>query len=259
MDNTFSPLISIIMPVFNCEKVVYFSIESVLKQTFDSFEIIVVDDFSTDTTVDVIKSFNDSRIKILVNTKNSGAAYSRNRAINAASGKYIAFLDGDDLWTNDKLELQLAFMIENEYSFSYTNYEEVDYLGKKIGKFVTGPKKVTHRMFKRADFVGCLTVMYRRDIYPDLQIPNDIYKRNDYALWLLLSKKANCYLLSKTLAYYRRGKNTISSGGKSKLFPYHVALYKKVFGYSTFKSFLCASRNVFYYIYKKIRYVKNVK
>jgi len=251
--------VSIICPTHNCEEVIKFTIKSVLSQSHLNWELIIVDDYSTDLTVDVVKEFHDSRIKLLLNNKNSGAAFSRNRAIKEASGEYIAFLDGDDLWAENKLEEQLAFMVDNYYAFSYTNYEEIDYLGKKIGKFVTGPRKVTHQMFKRMDYVGCLTVMYRRDIYPDLQIPNDIYKRNDYALWLLLSKKANCYLLPKTLAYYRRGKNTISSGGKSKLFPYHVALYKKVFGYSTFKSFLCASRNVFYYIHKKLRYVKNVK
>lgn len=251
--------VSIICPTHNCEEVIKFTIKSVLSQSHLNWELIIVDDYSTDLTVDVVKEFHDSRIKLLLNNKNRGAAFSRNRAIKEASGEYIAFLDGDDLWAENKLEEQLAFMVDNYYAFSYTNYEEIDYLGKKIGKFVTGPRKVTHQMFKRMDYVGCLTVMYRRDICPDLQIPNDIYKRNDYALWLLLSKKANCYLLPKTLAYYRRGKNTISSGGKSKLFPYHVALYKKVFGYSTFKSFLCASRNVFYYIHKKLRYVKNVK
>ena len=246
--------VSVITPTYNSEKFIKETLESIINQTHKNLEVLVVDDCSKDNTIEIVKSFNDSRIKLFQNEKNSGAAYSRNKALSEATGDYIAFLDGDDLWYKDKLEKQLTFMLDNNYVFCYTKYELIDENSNRLGIIYTGPKKVTHRKFLRIDYVGTSTVMYKREIYPDLCIPNDIYKRNDDALWLLLSKKSSCFLFPVLLSRYRKSNNSISSGNKTKLFKYHVLLYKKLYGFSTTKSYFFAFRNVLFYFLKQIRY-----
>ena len=248
--------VSIITPAHNDERFIQQTIESVLNQTHQNFEIILVDDFSTDKTLEVVESIKDNRIKVFKNDKNYGAAYSRNRALKEATGDYIAFLDGDDLWEPNKLEKQLAFMIENNYKFSATQYSVVDEEGAKTGKYVTGPKVTSHRKFMRMDYVGCLTVMFKREICPNLEIPNNISKRNDYALWLKISEVEKCYFLFEKLACYRRRKSSISSGKKIKLIRYHKELFQKLYGYNSFHSWCLAFRNAFYYVLKTLRYVK---
>lgn len=250
------PLVSIITPVYNDSKFVKQTIESVLNQTYSNFELIIVDDCSNDDSIAIIKSFNDERIKLFINDKNEGAAFSRNRALKNASGEYIAFLDGDDIWDKDKLKKQISFMIENKYLFSYTNYERIDEDTKPLGIFITGPKRVTHKDFIKSDYVGCLTVMYKKSICDNLQIPNDIYKRNDYALWIVLSQFADCYLLNETLSFYRVRGGGISKGGKQKLIKHHVIMFKKILNISTFKAYFYAIRNVFYYFVRSRKYKK---
>lgn len=252
-------LVSIVCPMHNCEKFVKDTVNCVLSQTHPIFELLIIDDCSSDKTVELLKEFNDPRIKILVNDKNSGAAFSRNRAIAAAKGEYIAFLDGDDLWSNDKLEKQLSFMETNGYVFSYTDYEVVDECGNSLNIYYVGPKKVTHKKFLRIDYIGTSTVMYRRDIYPNLSIPDDLYKRNDDALWLLLSTRADCYRMEGIYSKYRKVSGSISSGKKSKLFQHHVYLYQRLYGFGKFKARLFALRNVFFYFLKQITYKKHLK
>lgn len=248
--------VSIVMPTYNDERFVKNTILSVLNQTYGDFELIIIDDKSTDKTVDIIKSFSDKRIRLIINKSNQGAAFSRNVGIRCANGKYIAFLDGDDCWYPDKLKNQCEFMENNNYLFSYTDYELIDEENKKLGTYYIGPSKVTFRKFIRMDYVGTSTVMYKRDVYPDLQIPNNIFKRNDDALWLLLSKKADCYRLKGIYSQYRKSSNSISSGKKSKLYKYHVELYQKLYGFNSFKAHLFSIRNIFYYFLKQIFYRK---
>ena len=247
--------VSVITPTHNCSKFIEATIRSVLCQTIQDFEIIVIDDCSNDNTVEIIRSLNDSRIKIFINDKNMGSAFSRNVGLRHASGTYIAFLDGDDLWFPEKLEKQISFMEKNNYSFTYTNYEEIDKDGNKLNIFLTGPRKVSHKLFMRVCYVGCLTVMYKRELFPDLQIPNDIYKRSDYALWLRISERADCFLLNEVLASYRKNVG-ISSGKKAKLLKYHKDVFSKILNSNPFMSWIFAVRNVFFYILKKIRYQK---
>ena len=248
--------VSIIMPTHNDEKFVKDTITSVLNQTFDDYELIIIDDKSTDKTVDLIKSFADKRIKLIVNETNRGAAFSRNVGLRTASGEYVAFLDGDDRWYPEKLKLQLEFMERNGYLFSYTDYELIDEENNKLGIYYTGPAKVSYRKFIRIDYVGTSTVMYKRSIYPDLQIPDNILKRNDDALWFLLSKKADCYRFEGIYSQYRKNSNSISSGKKSKLYKYHVELYQKLYGFCLLKAHLFSLRNIFYYFLKQLRYKK---
>ena len=248
--------VSVIMPVYNDELFIKETILSVLNQTHSNIELLIVDDCSSDKSIEIIKSFNDKRIKLFKNIENKGAAYSRNLAIANATGDYVAFLDGDDRWHLDKVEKQLNFMIQNNYDFSYTKYENFSVKENKISGKVTGPKIVTYRKFLRCDYIGCLTAMYKRDIIPNLQIPEDIKKRNDYALWLLVSQKSPCYLLDEFLAFYSENPKGISKGSKFKLIKFHYHMFLSLFKCSKIKAHFYAMRNVFYYVLKKMRYCK---
>ena len=204
-------LVSIIMPSYNTAQYISQSIQSVLAQTYLNWELIIVDDCSTDNTENVVSVFlNDNRIKFLKNERNSGAAVSRNRALREARGKWIAFLDSDDLWEPEKLKKQIAFMENHEYHFSYTNYIEIDEESVPNGKSVTGPKRISKHGMYNYCWMGCLTVMYDADAVGLIQIA-DIKKNNDYAIWLKVCKKANCYLLNETLARYRIRNGSISN------------------------------------------------
>ena len=193
-------LVSIIMPSYNTAKFISETIDSVLTQTYTNWELIIVDDCSTDNTDEVVKSFlSDDRIKYIKNEKNSGAAFSRNRALREAKGKWIAFLDSDDLWLPEKLEKQISFMKKNDYHFSYTNYIEIDENSEANGRRVTGPKKISRHGMYNYCWMGCLTVMYNAETVGLIQIA-DIKKNNDYAMWLKACKKADCYLLDEPLS-----------------------------------------------------------
>lgn len=250
-------LISIIMPSYNTAQFIKETVESVLAQTRSDWELIIVDDCSTDNTDDVIASYlSDERIKYIKNEKNSGAAVSRNRALREAKGRWIAFLDSDDLWTPDKLEKQIKFMEENNYYFSYTNYIEIDENSNPNGKLVTGPKKITKRGMYNYCWPGCLTVMYDAGKIGLIQI-EDIRKNNDYAMWLKVCKKSDCYLLDEVLAKYRRGRSgSISTQKYTTLIKWHYNLYHICDGRNTICSLLLTFRNLLFGFMKKIRYVR---
>lgn len=251
-------LVSIIMPSYNTERFIADSIQSVLNQTYQNWELIIVDDCSTDNTDTVVASFTDSRIKYLKNEKNSGAAVSRNRALREAKGKWIAFLDSDDLWMPDKLDKQITFMKQHDYKFSYTDYEKIDEESNKLNIFVSGPKEVTEKDMYRYCWVGCLTVMYDAEQVGLIQI-KDIKKNNDYAMWLQVSKKANCYLLSENLAKYRIRKKSISHDKLSKKLKSHYDLFHYCDEKPAIVAFWYACWNMWYGILKKKRYEKEMR
>lgn len=201
-----SDLVSIIMPSYNTAQYITETIQSVIDQTYHNWELIIVDDCSTDNTDIVVGKIKDPRIRYIKNEKNSGAAVSRNRALREANGRWVAFLDSDDLWKPEKLEKQICFMMKNRYYFSYTNYEEIDADGNKTNVIVTGPKVISKTGMFNYCWPGCLTVMYDRKKIGLIQI-TDIKKNNDYAMWLKVCKKTRCYLLDEVLAEYRRGRS----------------------------------------------------
>ena len=250
-------LVSIIMPSYNTGKFILETINSVLAQTYQNWELIIVDDCSTDDTDDVVKPFLvDERIKYFKNEVNSGAAISRNRALREATGKWIAFLDSDDLWVPDKLEKQVAFMEDNGYHFSYANYCEIGENSNLLGVTVTGPKKISKRGMFNYCWPGCLTVMYDRDYIGLVQI-KDIKKNNDYAIWLKVCKKANCYLLNETLASYRRRAGSISNHGYKALIKWHYRLFRVaeektpiVAMWLTFVNLVCGVKKKIFYVKK---------
>lgn len=251
---------SIIMPSYNTERYIADSIRSVMAQTYEDWELIIVDDCSTDMTDSVVEPFlTDKRVRYIKNDKNSGAAVSRNKALREAKGRWIAFLDSDDLWMPDKLEKQIVFMTEKDYHFSYTNYKEIDEEGNKNGITVTGPKRITKTGFFNYCWPGCLTVMYDMEAVGLIQIA-DIKKNNDYAMWLKICRKANCYLLDEELALYRRGRaGSVSTHSIKTMIGWHYKLYREAEGQNVVESVLNTGRNMMFGFYKKKRYVKRIK
>ena len=253
-------LVSIITPNYNCALFISDTIKSVQAQTYLNWELLIQDDCSTDGTVEEVLLFaeNDSRIKYECNQKNSGAAITRNNALRRAKGRWIAFLDSDDLWLPEKLEHQLKFMAENKYAFSYTGYKEMDNDGKDTGVFISGPKHVSKFGMYAFCWPGCLTVMYDRETVGLLQI-FDIKKNNDYAMWLKVCRKADCYLLDEVLAKYRRGRiGSISTHGYSTMIRWHYKLWHEAEGMNTITSLFWTCINLVCGVYKKFVFVKKI-
>lgn len=210
-------LVSIIMPTFNAETTVIESINSIIAQTHTNWELLVTDDCSSDSTMDILSAFSDSdpRIKVFQNSQNSGAAVSRNKSIENAKGVFLAFLDSDDVWYPSKLKTQVAWMNKNqEVSFSFTAYELVNSNSESLNKIVDlqgDGLKFSYKdmLFKRAT-LGCSTVMLKREAFDDLFMPL-IRTGQDYALWLkLLKQDRYAYLINVVLTKYRIMPNSIS-------------------------------------------------
>ena len=249
-------LVSIIMPSYNTASFIEETIQSVLNQTYTNWELIIVDDCSTDNTNEVVDTIKDCRIHYLKNEKNSGAAISRNKALREAKGQWIAYLDSDDLWMPEKLEKQIKFMEENGYVFSYTNYEEIDVDGYNTGVKVTGPKKITKTGMFNYCWPGCLTVMYDANKIGLIQI-EDIKKNNDYAMWLKVCRKADCYLLDEILGQYRKGRvGSVSTHSIRTMIGWHYKLYREAEDMGILSSLFNTGRNLVFGFYKKKRYVR---
>lgn len=198
-------LVSIIMPSYNASRFITESIKSVIVQTYQNWELLIADDCSKDSSVEVIKKIidKDQRIKLFSLLKNVGAAAARNVAIEHANGQYIAFLDSDDVWEPEKLERQLAFMKENKYAFTYSEYYVMEEDGKKTGSFIRIPSSLSYRQYLRNTIIGCLTVVIDRNIVGDFRMPL-IKSSHDMALWLLIMKRGyKAYGIKEVLAGYR--------------------------------------------------------
>lgn len=249
-------LVSIIMPSYNTAEYIEETIQTVQNQTYSNWELLIVDDCSSDNTLQILEKYQDSRIKIFVNEQNSGAAVSRNKALREAKGQWIAFLDSDDLWSSEKLEKQISFMEKNGYAFSYTNYEEMDSEGNLTGVRVTGPKIITKIGMFNYCWPGCLTVMYDAEKIGLIQIA-DIKKNNDYAMWLKVCKKADCYLLDEYLAKYRKGRvGSVSTHSIKTMIGWHYKLFKNAENKSACNALVYTAINLFFGVIKKIKYVQ---
>lgn len=251
-------LVSIVMPSYNCGEYVEETIRSVQAQTYKNWEIIFMDDCSTDDTVKTVMDLRekDTRIRLYQNKGNMGAAISRNNALKEVKGKWIAFLDSDDLWEPSKLEKQVKFMEENGYKFSYTCYSEMDVEGNETGVVVSGPLRVTKAGMFAFCWPGCLTVMYDREKIGLIQI-EDIKKNNDYAMWLKVCQKADCYLLPEVLAKYRRGRNgSVSSHSIKTMIKWHYKLFRDAEKMGVLSSLWHTGVNLVCGFYKKLKYVK---
>ena len=250
-----SELVSVIMPSYNTGGFIGESIHSVLAQTYTNWELLIVDDCSTDNTDAVVAPFlADSRLKYIKREQNNGSAIARNEALRLARGRWIAFLDSDDLWEPTKLEKQIRFMEENGYAFSYTKYIEIDEESKPNGRLVSGPKKITKAGMFDYCWPGCLTVMYDAKAVGPIQI-EDIKKNNDYALWLQICRKATCHLLPECLGRYRRRSGSISDHQYLALIKWHYRLFREAESQNVLLSCINVCRNLFFGVLKKIFYV----
>ncbi len=252
-------LVSIIMPSWNTAGFIGDSIRCVLDQTYPNWELIIVDDCSTDNTDEVVASFADDRIVYLKNEKNCGAALTRNRALREAKGEWIAFLDSDDLWTPEKLEHQVAFMEKNGYVLSYHEYVKIDEDSNPLNVYVSGPDTVDKRRMYNYDYIGQLTMMYSAKHFGLIQI-EDIRKNNDYAIRLQLYKKPGtvAYLLKENLALYRVRKQSISHDKLSKKLRSHYDLFHKCDRKPALIALWYACWNMFFGILKKKNYEKSI-
>lgn len=254
-------LVSIIMPSYNCGRFVEETIRSVQAQTYQNWEIIFMDDCSKDDTIAKVSAMRDkdSRIHVYQNVFNSGAAVSRNNALKEAKGRWIAFLDSDDLWEPTKLEKQINFMEENGYSFTCTERDQIDENSNPLNIYETGPLHVTKRMMFQYCWVGCLTVMYDANVVGLIQIA-DLKKNNDYAMWLKVIKKTDCHLLKECLAHYRVRNGSISHDSLGKLIKSHYLLFRVGENMNPIKATFYTIQNLFGGVYKQLVYVKrNVK
>ena len=200
-----SNLVSIITPSFNSSKFIRECVDSVISQTFQDWELLIVDDFSKDNSKDIISelSSQDERIRPFFLEDNIGAAAARNVALKQAKGKYIAFLDSDDIWNEDKLENQISFMNEKNIAFSFTSYQPISEGGEKKHSVITAPDKMSYHSYLKNTIIGCLTVIIDKEKTGDFQMPN-IRSSHDMALWLLIMKRGfSAYGLDENLAYYR--------------------------------------------------------
>ena len=250
-------MVSIITPVYNCGKYIKDTLLSVQHQTFSDWEMVIVDDCSNDDTMQIVRDFalKDERIRYFCNERNSGAAVSRNKALREARGEWIAFLDGDDVWKPEKLERQLAFMIEHGYAFSYHEYVEMDESGHELGIHVSGRMKVGKMGMYSCCWPGCLSVMYDRNAIGLIQI-EDVKKNNDTAIWLKVIRKAPCYLLPMTLANYRRRQQSITPPDIKTKILWHYRLFRQAELMNPLLAAFWTLMNICGNLYKKLFYVK---
>lgn len=251
-------LVSVIMPSYNTARFIGNSIKSVLNQTYTNWELIIVDDCSTDNTDEVVENFKDKRIKFFKNKKNYGAALTRNKAIKLAKGEWIAFLDSDDIWMPKKLEHQINFMKINGYKLSFTEYEKIDEKSNSMNIYVSGPCKVDRNKIYKYDYIGQLTMMYSAKVFGMIQI-KDIKKNNDYAILLKLFKrpKTCAYLLKENLAKYRVRKASISHDKFIKKLKSHYDLFHICDEKQAIIAMWYTCRNMIYGVLKKIIYEKS--
>ena len=250
--------ISIITPVYNCEKLIEKTIECVLNQTYKNWEWLLVDDCSPDDSAIIIKKYakNDNRIKYFKSSENSGAAVARNKALAESTGRFVAYLDADDLWKNDKLEKQVKFMLENQYSFTCTDYEKITETGNSLNKIIKIPKKVDYNLFLRNTIIQTVGVMVDTKLTGKelLKMPN-IRRRQDAATWCQLLKNGHdCYECPENLSYYRVVTNSLSSN-KFKAIKMNWYWYRKIEKLSLWKACYCFIGYAFNGVRKRI-YIK---
>jgi len=232
-----NPLISIITPAYNSDKYIEDTIDSVLNQTYNNWELIIVDDFSNDNTLKIIYEYTrkDSRIILIKNDKNYGQSRSRNFAINIAKGRFIAFLDSDDIWFPMKLEKQVDFLLTNSKAFVFSYYMLINEDGERLNRQIKAPLAVSYEDLLHSNFIGCLTVMYDTFLIGKENIPN-VKKRDDWACWLNILKKGyTAYCIPEPLAFYRLRNSSLSSN-KFNVLQYNWEILRKEQKLSVFKS-----------------------
>ena len=244
-----NPLVSIITPSYNSQKTISATYESLVKQTYTNWEWLVTDDCSHDNTVSLLTEIkrNDPRVKIEVNNKNSGAGISRNNSIKRSQGRFVAFLDSDDTWHEDKLQKQIKFMLENNYALTYSYYTKMDSSGM-LTKIIRCPFRVSYKELLKSNVIGCLTAIYDINAVGKVYMPS-IRKRQDMALWLkILNEIDYAYCLQEELAFYREGHTSLSSN-KTKILFSQWSFYRDYLKFNILKSAYYFS----FYVFRAIK------
>jgi teichuronic acid biosynthesis glycosyltransferase TuaG len=244
--------VSIIIPYF--KKRIFFldTLKSAINQTYKNFEIIIIYDDESRTDLEYLKKiikFN-KKIKLLINKKNLGAGYSRNKGIKYSKGKFIAFLDADDLWDRKKLSIQINFMKNKKINFSHTSYKIIDEKNNLIGRQIVKKYTSYSDLLKSCD-IGLSTVVVKKDIIKENIFPK-LKTKEDYVFWLQLVKRNKVYGFKKFLSSWRRSKNSLSSSFFQKIFDAFRVYYKYEnlnFFISIFRVFILSN----YYLFKKIK------
>ncbi|MEN2398487.1 glycosyltransferase family 2 protein [Flavobacterium sp. MC2016-06] len=253
-----SELVSIIIPTYNTEKFIRATLQSVINQSYQNWEMILVDDASTDQTVFIIEEFaqNDNRIKLFKLAKNSGNGFARNVALEKATGKYIAYLDADDVWFPEKLEKQIQFLKINNLPFTFSFYDCIDEEGNDLNRRVEAPLNLTYKQLFYCNYVGNLTAIYDADYFGKIALPAS-QKRQDWRLWLTILKQIKTTKpVPEPLAFYRIRKDSISSS-KFKLIKHNFGVYREFHGYNFVFSVLLMMRFLFTQLVVKPRYINN--
>jgi teichuronic acid biosynthesis glycosyltransferase TuaG len=231
-------LVSVVMPAHNSQDSLRESVQSVLAQTYQDWELIIVDDASRDGTLTQGRRFasDDPRIRVLPLEQNVGVAEARNRGITAAQGQYLAFLDSDDLWLPNKLETQIGFMRSSGASFSFAQYRRIGRDGS-LSNPVKVPRTVSYEGLLRGNSIGCLTVTIDRYQIPQVSMPS--IRHEDYVTWLKILKQGHlAYGIAQDLARYRVGSSSVSSD-KRRSASWTWNIYRRVEGLSLIKSAWC--------------------
>jgi len=252
-------LVSIITPMYNCEKYIGKTIESVLAQDYSNWEMIIIDDCSTDQSFSLATKYaeKNEKIKLIKLDKKSasGAAGVRNAGLAIAQGRFIAFLDSDDVFLPNKLSLQTAFMLKNGYAFTYGDYFVYDQRKKTIIDEYRAPNILTYRKLLKHNYIGCLTVMYDTYLLGHPLMPIDATKREDYAMWLQMLKQTDVYNVGSPLGIYRMYLGSVSSK-KTQMVKYQYRVLRKIekhnFISSTFFLFCWGILGILKYRKKKV-------
>ena len=204
-------LVSVVIPMYNAESFIKETIISVINQTYKNMEIIIVDDKSKDNSAKIVEEMKklDSRIKYIKLVENKGVANARNIGIKNSKGRFIAFIDSDDLWKENKLEKQIKFMVKNNYGFTFTSYEYINEDGTFMNKVIHTKNCVDYEKLLNGNCIGCSTVVIDRNIVSSIHMPK--VRHEDYVTWLSILKSGHkAYGLEENLGYYRKLKNSLS-------------------------------------------------
>ena len=206
-------LVSIVIPMYNAEKYIMAAMECLLQQTYKNIEILVIDDCSTDGSLELVKQIQDDRVKVFCNKENSGPAKTRNFGIQNAKGRYLAYMDADDLCTPDKIQKQIEFMQKNGCAFCFTGYEFANEKGERNGKIVRIPEKVDYEYALRHTIISTITVMFDRNQILDdvLYMPLNARGEDTATWWQILRHGYVAYGINEPLSVYRRYGGTRSS------------------------------------------------
>ena len=254
------PLVSIITPSFNSAKFIAETIQSMQNQTYQQWEMIIVDDCSSDETVSIIQEIanKDSRIQLIKLEKNSGTGVARSTALEKATGKFIAFLDADDLWKPEKLDKQLDFMKANNLPFTFSFYDCINEAGVPLNRRIEAPLHLSYQQLFFCNYVGNLTGIYDANYFGKIPV-SSIRKRQDWMMWLTILKKIQfAQPVPESLAFYRIRENSISAS-KLDLVKHNFSVYRTHHRLNLIGATLCMIGFLFTQLILKPRYSKTIK